>query len=490
MSKIIFTLLLISFFVQSVQAQELLSENELALKSSLSERRESIPIIDTLTNDLSLFIIDRKNIHFNKFDKEFKVIDQQKFERPKSQIKKFLEKVHPSKEEYLFLLSNDTRKKFELLKINTHQQEIKVIPTSFLSDKEYYLKTFTYKNQICVLTVFRKTSKVNIHKISRDGKAKTLTYDLTSEEFFDKFDKKISLYKSFIVSNNGATRSTFGIEHIKEDIPNALESTSKLVKLYQQKENLILTIDNGHKYTQLITFNLESDSNFEVNNFEKVQLLSASETNKSFTKSNSLISKNRLYQIIGLKGEMKFTVKDLNSKELIKSFSLQKEDSISFKNSPIIQEGGYYVNYREMEKTQKFLRKIAAGNMGISVYHRGNDINVTLGGVQQTSYAYPMMGFGAIGGVMTAVATSMMTPTYYAYASYSSSKSTRIICLFDSNMSHIDGELSPNAFDKIKDFSKEVLNKKAETVFKYNGHYVYGYYESLKKKYFLRKFED
>ena len=55
--------------------------------------------------------------------------------------------------------------------------------------------------------------------------------------------------------------------------------------------------------------------------------------------------------------------------------------------------------------------------------------------------------------------TNFMTSTYYSYAVYTSTKSTRIHCLFNEHLEHISGEVPKNAFDKIKEFSKDLLNE-------------------------------
>ncbi len=489
MQKSAFTLLFIFFFLASGFSQVILSENALSLKSNLNERRESIPLVDNTNTTVSLFIVDRKNLYFNRYDSSFELINQQKFERPKSQIKNFIEKVNPSEHEYLFLLSNDTQKKFELLKINTKDKKTELISKSILSNKEHYLKTFTYNKQICILSVVRKTSKLNIHKIDHNGTIETTNYDLTKEVFFNKLDKVVPLYKAFILYKPGAIRSTFGLEHIKTDIPNSLESTSKLVKLYQQDNRITISIDNNTKHTQIVTLNLDTPT-FEVQTLSKPILENINKNNTLFVRSNSFLSKNRLYQIVGIKGQMKFNAIDLQSKEQIKELVLGKKDSITFKNTPIVQEGGVYNGYREMEKTQKFLRKIASGNIGIAIHHIQDTIQITLGGVKEVPSGVPMIGFGAIGGIAAAATNAFMTPTYYAYNGYSNTRSTYIHCLFDEDLTHLLGDVPFNAFDKIKEHSKDFLNQKAETVFKFNGYYVYGYYDSLEKKYFLRKFED
>ena len=105
--------------------------------------------------------------------------------------------------------------------------------------------------------------------------------------------------------------------------------------------------------------------------------------------------------------------------------------------------------------------------------------------------AMMMPGFGGAVPVASFGAMSMsFNPTFFAYNSYTSTKSTRIESLFDNNFSHVSGEIEENAFDKIKTFADEQKNKKAENVFKYKNGYLYGNYNSKENVYELTYFED
>ncbi|SHJ49988.1 hypothetical protein [Aquimarina spongiae] len=476
----------------SILCQETLSIEEMQLKGGLSDRRESIPVINDKTDELSLFIVDRKKFYLNKYNTAFELVDQKQFDRPKKSAKNIIKAI-VTDYQYVFLLANDKKTRFELLKFDAEHSTTIVNKDPLFSDDESYVEAFTYRNQICVMTLQKKTSKLNIYKIDVTGAKKTMHYDFGDVVFLDKLGKEIPLYKSLQKSTTGLMKSSFDLGMIETDIPNALEIAAKSKKIYIEEDSIIISIDNDHKTTQLLTLNLE-DNTYDARSFKKPDLLYVKNNENIFIKSNSFLANNRLYQIVGKKGQMRLFVTDIHSKELVKQLALQKEDSITFKNSPIIQEGGYYSNYREMEKTQKFLRKIASGDIAVAVQQLGDTTKVTLGGVKEINtgggYGMPMMGFGAIGGAMTGLANAFMTPTFYAYSSYTTTKSTRIHCLFNEQLDHLSGEVSKNAFDKIKEFSKELLNEKAETIFKYNGYYVYGYYESLHKRYYLRKFMD
>ena len=73
-------------------------------------------------------------------------------------------------------------------------------------------------------------------------------------------------------------------------------------------------------------------------------------------------------------------VLDFKTGNLIKNYTGYKNDSITFKNTPIIQEGGMHDNYRELGKTKRFLKRIVKGNTGISARKVGNLFHVVMGG--------------------------------------------------------------------------------------------------------------
>jgi len=185
---------------------------------------------------------------------------------------------------------------------------------------------------------------------------------------------------------------------------------------------------------------------------------------------------------------MLFSVTSLDGKKELKNILINKDEEINFKNTPIIQEGGTYKSYRELDKTSKFLRRLGRENIGIAVTKSKNDYIVTIGAkVDIPSGGMMMSGFGmplATAGAFTVT----FNPTSFAYSSYSGTKATRIKCLFDYDFNHIDGNIPENVFDRIRNMSDEIKNKDAETVFKLNNHYVWGFYDKKTDKYILYQF--
>ena len=184
------------------------------------------------------------------------------------------------------------------------------------------------------------------------------------------------------------------------------------------------------------------------------------------------------------------TVTHLESEQAVKKITLNKEETIGFKNTPIIQEGGAYAKYREMEKTTKFLRKISQGDLGVSVYKLFDDYVITLGSTKEvaTGGGFAPIGFGAFPVATAGAVTVTFNPTFYAYGGYSSTKAVRIECLFDNDLNHLEGEISLNVFDVIDDHAEKLPSVEVETVFKLDNQHIWGYYSKKANQYLLYQF--
>ena len=172
-------------------------------------------------------------------------------------------------------------------------------------------------------------------------------------------------------------------------------------------------------------------------------------------KSNSFINDDKIFIASVNKNELEFNIYNLNSKKLLKNLSIKKDKDITFKNTPIkIYVGESEGNAREIEDTKKYLRKITADRFGVAALKNNNQYLLALGGYKlQTLQPYSGgMGFGGMPIASFGNATVFFNPTMFAYNSGSVSKSTKIECLFDENLNHIEGEIPKTSFDYIDVF--------------------------------------
>ncbi len=486
MKAIVNFFILIILVVQYAFSQEILLE-----KQNISSKiDDSFSVVNSLNGDISLFLIDKKNIYAYLLNDDYETINSIVSDKLPSKYKVLIGSSISKNNIYRLFLTNNRHKKFGVISFSYTDKEFSMKELDFKPKDEKFIQTVTYNNKLYLITIKKNSSILNIYLFDDNANYKINQIDLSREVLINDLYARVHLY-NLLVAPQGFS-SNINIKKIDETTPNAIETTSEETKMYIDKDTgkIIFTFDENKDITQIVDIDL---NNFgaTIKKIEKPKL--TEETTVNYRKSNTFIADDKLYALTSSNKELIFTVNDYNTKNLIKEYTLKQDDSITFKNTPIIQEKGSS-SVREMEKTRKFLRKITSSDVGIAVYKKNNEYVVTLGGKKEIQRGAMLpMGFGAIGGA-TAVLISgaFFNPTYFAYSGYTTTKSTYIDCLFDSNFNHIKGDIGKNAFDKVKDFTELPENKniKAETLFKIKNHTVFGYYSRKSKSYSLVKFED
>jgi len=387
---------------------------------------------------------------------------------------------------YSLFFTDDRNKKigFQVFDFNNRTSSFKVI--DFKLKKEKFIESINYKNQFYLLSVSKNSPDMNIYTFDENFTATKHIVSLKHLEYKNpSTNYKTSLLKLF--NNNPAIK-------IEANNPNAIETTSKKIKIYQKDNQIIIAFDHRNIATQI--------QYLDLNTFE----LTYKNINKTpgYKKSNSYIFDNKLFQIASSNQKMKFSVLDLQTDKLIKEYKITKEDTIQFKNSPIIQEGGGMFpsfsgnRVREMEKTSKYLRKISAANLGISVYKVANEYNLVLGGTKEiiTNNGYTVVpsfdgGFGVGSGFGNTTRVSVsFNPTFYGYSDYTNTKSTYINCLFDENFDPLKGDIPINSFDIINNFEDTLKKPLAVSIFKHQEALHYAYFDKNDKMFKLYKFQE
>ncbi len=401
---------------------------------------------------------------------------------------------------YSVFFSNSRHTKFGVQVFDFENKTSKINIIDFKIKGEIYLESINYNNKLLVLTITRNSSDLNIYTFDQNAfKKKTLSL----KELEYKNDKNqrysINAFDLLISYSGGFSNSIVNLIKIESSNPNIIETTSEENKLYQYNDQLIFSFDKDDKKTRLCYIDLERFIPV-IKTYDK-----PANTEEGYRKSNSYIFENKLFQIASSNQKMKFTVLDLQTEQIIKEYKITKNDSIPFKNSPIIQEGGGMFpefsgdRVREMEKTSKYLRKISSANLGISVYKINNTYNIILGGTKEiTTGGGGFVGAPGFGGGADVGATIGSTgafvvgfnPTFYGYNGYTSTKSTYINCLFDDTFNHIPGDIPLNSFDYINDFEDKLDKPKAINIFRHQQKLHYGYFDIKDKKYNLYKFQQ
>ncbi|MHA7055744.1 hypothetical protein ACWGOQ_0000885 [Aquimarina sp. M1] len=398
---------------------------------------------------------------------------------------------------YSVFFTNSRNTKFGVLQFDINKQTATQRILNFKLKKEKYIESVIYKNKIYLLSITKRSSDLNIYTFNDSFTAEKKVISLNSVEYPSELTQGITrkVYNMLTAGSTDIFNPTVNIAKIESRNPNVIETTSKKIKLYRSDNEIAISFDNSVKETKVCFINLDT---YELTYKSYDQ---PAKTEQGFAKSNSYIFDNKLFQISSSRQKMKFRVSDIETKEIIKEYRLNKEDTIDFKNSPILQEGGGMFpsitsnRVREMEKTAKYLRKITAADLGISVYKLGNQYNIVLGGTKEINGGGAMtIGFGgAVGGAVAGFGniTVGFNPTFYGYNGYSTSKSTYINCLFDENFDHLEGDIQKNKYDIINDFEDTLSeNIEAVNVFLHDNQIHYSFADPKDHSYQLYRFKE
>ncbi|WP_117883913.1 hypothetical protein [Aureibaculum luteum] len=482
MKKVILFIYALSISFSSFAQEEIITFNNY-LKTSKAHIKEVIPIVNEQNQETSLFITDAKQAYGYLFDSNFKIIDEIVSDKRSRKYKTIIgSSIYNGN--YTIFMTNKRRDKFASLLFSYENDNSNVAEIPLELKDEKFIQTVEYNNNFYILTIVRRTSKLNVYVFEKGSQFVKKEIDLSQD-----FEEKESLYNLLTISADGSygLKKLVDINKIEEINPNAIEITSEKTKMYKRGSEIIFSFDENEDFTKVVTLSLDS-FDYEVIEFDKP----FKETHLKET--NTFINGDNIYMVAATKKKFNFSIYSFETGNLIKEYNTTVDEVISFKNTPLIQIGGEFDSYRELEKTRKFLRKITNGNIGISVFKHNDTYEISIGGKQEVNsgggmmmpmgMGLPMATFGAV--------TVFFNPAMFAYNSYSRTKSIQFKGLFDDNFNHLKGEIEKNAFDKIKDYEDENnLSSKGKSLFRFKDYYILGNYSPWpKEEYTLALFKD
>lgn len=468
----ILIILFLSFF-NCFSQKEVLSLKIDDNTSMLPRKKEGFSFLNTITGDLLIVMIDKKTVFANLFDRDFNAKGAVSFDSPKYEDILGYKIIDNT---YEILFSNSSKSKFLIASIDFDSKIASERKFKFDFDDEKYVESVHYNNKLLLFTATKDNNFI-IRQLEFNDFTKITSFAIDVENN----DQKLLNRKGELFGNLKSN-----VTKIDNRVPNAIERTASDNKLYQKSDLLYLTIeDDVNKQTKLYKIDLKSLS------LDQHQYAYPKGRIWDFKKYNSFILDDKIFQLGINKDEMKISVKDFQG-EILNDFYIEKNQPISFKNSPIIQDGHTFVpfvNRRELEETSQFLRKVSAGNIGITGYKEGDIYNFTIGGHKELSGGgVGMMGGGYNTSITTSagvpsVSSTYVSPTFYSYSTYTSSKSTFFNTHLDSDFNYVAKEEGDNIFDRIKEFKKSIEYESAEDVFILDEKVYFSYY-NLKEKTF------
>ncbi|RMB59120.1 hypothetical protein EAX61_08645 [Dokdonia sinensis] len=219
--------------------------------------------------------------------------------------------------------------------------------------RQVFLQSYSRGAHCYVFTILKDSNLIRKWIFHVDGTVATEDIDL-AEELNRNSVKSLDIYK--LMQESQGFNSDISLAKIENNLPNTLEITTEQNKMFEYNEGFYWTLDEDESYTVLFDFKLpylQPSLRF----IKKPAPLDNSKNNPT----NSYVIGDKIAQLVSNSSMMHLVIKNLETLEEVQHFKLEKDDPITFKNSPILQEGSVYSfgATRKMEKTSKFLRKIA-----------------------------------------------------------------------------------------------------------------------------------
>jgi hypothetical protein len=299
----------------------------------------------------------------------------------------------------------------------------------------------------------------------------------SSENFNYLYTDKITWED--ISDTRDAFSSDLNISKVEGSALPGAETARKQNKLYLIHDSLFLLLNKNDGITKIFAFDSKGKqgSYREIKNEPVKKVVTYTNTDRDNSRvteetrgyvDNSYLLDGKLYYVSASHERLNISITDFFTGIELQKFTLGMEDSISFINTPILQEGdiyGFDVT-KELSKTKQLLRKMVAGYLVITAVYEGPGVALTIGS-DKLIYHPDGHGFNTI-----------------------STKSIRFRMLLDSTtLRQIPGELQMSIIDRVEEFMKGVnIAGGAENLFLQEGKYIFIYYDKKRQSLAFARF--
>ena len=463
MKKLLFALFVLMTFTASF-GQTILNSHSLELKKSRNNHQILTAV--NLRKDIFAFASDKEKVTVLKYNKFLFFSDSISINRPEKEYEFMAGYSFENNGNPCVYWASEDLKKMQSVMFDFENKTTRVDNYQFAFANESILNTFNENNLFYILTLPKEDNKLKIYAL-RKGKAYEGTVDFSAYKFTDENGKTTS-FNQLIRQN--------GLEMIDTKVLNPLFQTVGKSKMYLEGNQMILTFD-ATSQTQIFKVDL--------NTFSVSEQIIPQQMLVKTGKSNSYFHQNKLYQLKVNAEELAISAVDLKSGEVIKKYYADTKDTISFRNSPLLSQTGKQ-NGKPIKNTKKFLQRLDVSEVGISVYQTKNETMLTVGGIKNVNTTGGILLGITAGSAMIATGAGGDIGSFFDEGTL---QSNYFEGLFDDKFEHQNVTQLPLAFDAISQFLGE-NDVTLQSVFPFENYYILSYYDSKKKEFVMRKFED
>ena len=341
-------------------------------------------------------------------------------------------------------------------------------PVNLEIKKSMFLGGFSLGDQFLFINVKKKEDKIMVYRFGKNDSYEALTFDCTAA-----LQGKESIYFA-LTSDYGFSR-TSEVSHITDWESPSINQVKNYCKIYYRNDSLIITHDKSASKTRVLQLDLRTQ---KVTGREIKRVFDACSDVQSptFVTQNTFLLDNHLYSVVCCSDALQLTVHDFYSGEIVKQYTTNKKEEISFRSTDILQEGSGYFSKseRKLEKTRQLLRKMTNGRAVIMAKNTNEgSIELTIGSYQEVKSSGGGMWVGGV--------TPGSVPMYVATVGFSRAwiKSARFKTLLDkNNFEKTSGEIEKPLEERIEAFTKKItIPEGCEGVYPVDKKLAYYYFD-------------
>lgn len=445
--------------------------------------KQSFQIVDDSSGNMALFLAENNQIHAYLFDGNLQQIGAASSEMPDSYVSK-LAGVQILGNRYQLLLTTGSGRQYGNITFDFDNNQALPQEMDFELEDVRSVDAVVYNNQIHLITISKeRENAIVVYKMDEQFNFTSTKISFAEDAFLDRRMKPMSLME--LLSRDDTTGSFIEAERIDPEIPNSLESTSKILKIYVEDHLVTIVSDKFDQFTYLIELDLQGMS-AEVTRVDQRDFGGST----LGVETNSFLQGDKLFQLATNGKEMNLRMVQLPAGTVVKEYEVGKKDEITFKNGPILKPKSDDKKVDPDKETATLLRKMSSNNTAISVLQNGETYEVTFGGAIERDPTTLILLGGFVGGIGGAVLMGVgFGGLSNSFAAYVTSDAMRTTGLFDANFNHVQGTISEKDFDKIKEYIQELDKIGAATLFLWQGDYFFGYYDKGEDRYQLIRFD-
>lgn len=463
--KKIFTLLLLAV-VTVVSGQNIISAQSLELKKSQWCFR-SLLAPDSREMQLTAFVADRQKVHALRYNGAIFFTDSLSANRPESRFQDMAGYSYASGNAFVYWASQDA-KEFEVQSFDFANRTV-TQKTVAINKEDRVLASYSERDRFYVVTLpGGEQDMIRLYSFS-GAEPEQRDVDFSAFSFATTSGKKTTLRE--LLQDNG-------LQKIDDRTMTDLATASGRIKLYSMNGTLLLTLDHNSDATQL--FIIAPDLTI-------TQKIVAQPALGEKANGNSFYHEGKLYQLRANDNELALSATSLAAGSLIKTYHVTKNDSITFKNSPLISQTGTG-SVRELKDTKRFLRRLAGADLALTVYRTPDDILITAGGVRSVVPTANIIAGVTIGAVAIAAGGDGS-----AIGMLSDGSELQTLCfesLFDENFEHEPYQQMRLAGDYMGEFNSRTGTLFASSMTSFQDYFIMGYYDTKSGQYVMRSFRD